>query len=109
MLVVKHKRNSRSDRSQDSLDSVEKPPLLNRNLYQAPRRATFSKASCVPDSEVTNLYILHEELNSIDSFQFMVPLNSETSLSSSDSNRDSSTNSTSSDVAEEVGDQDEVV
>merc|ERR1712029_1320897 len=61
IAVVKCK-TSASSNSLDSLDSYEKPPLLNRHLYQAPRRATFSK--CIPESES------------------MVPLNGEGSVSS---------------------------
>jgi len=61
IAVVKCKTSASSD-SLDSLDSYEKPPLLNRHLYQAPRRATFSK--CIPESES------------------MVPLNGEGSVSS---------------------------
>jgi len=61
IAVVKCK-TSASSNSLDSLDSYEKPPLLNRHLYQPPRRATFSK--CIPESES------------------MVPLNGEGSVSS---------------------------
>ena len=50
IAVVKCK-TSASSNSLDSLDSYEKPPLLNRHLYQPPRRATFSK--CIPESEVS--------------------------------------------------------
>ena len=50
IAVVKCKTGASSD-SLDSLDSYEKPPLLNRHLYQPPRRATFSK--CNPESEVS--------------------------------------------------------
>merc|ERR1712029_94198 len=58
IAVVKCKTSA----SSNSLDSLEKPPLLNRHLYQPPRRATFSK--CIPESES------------------MVPLNGEGSVSS---------------------------
>jgi len=36
-------------RAPGSQDSLEKPPLLNRNIYNPPRRSTFSK--CIPDTE----------------------------------------------------------
>lgn len=32
-----------------SQDSLEKPPLLNRNIYNPPRRSTFSKS--IPETE----------------------------------------------------------
>lgn len=49
LVVIKCRKNSQRD-SLDSLDSFEKPPLLNRNLYQPPRRSTFSK-TCIPESD----------------------------------------------------------
>ena len=53
-LALRCRRSRSRDLSQDSLDSFEKPPLLlNRALYQPPRRSTFSK--CLPpDSDVRN-------------------------------------------------------
>lgn len=36
-------------RAPGSQDSLEKPPLLNRNIYNPPRRSTFTK--CIPETE----------------------------------------------------------
>eukprot|EP00090_Calanus_glacialis_P045256 TRINITY_DN8275_c0_g1_i1.p1 TRINITY_DN8275_c0_g1~~TRINITY_DN8275_c0_g1_i1.p1 ORF type:complete len:231 (-),score=55.21 TRINITY_DN8275_c0_g1_i1:405-1013(-) len=36
-------------RAPGSQDSLEKPPLLNRNIYNPPRRSTFSKS--IPETE----------------------------------------------------------
>jgi len=55
-------------RAPGSQDSLEKPPLLNRNIYSPPRRSTFSK--CIPETES------------------MVPLNSNRESPASDANSD---------------------
>jgi len=86
IIVLKCKRANSRD-SLDSLDSFEKPPLLNRNLYQAPRKRTFSK--CLPDSES------------------MVPLNGEGSSMSSNSSSNDNSENNSDDIVVDTSENDE--
>ena len=98
-MIVKHKKQNSSRQSLDSLDSAEKPPLLNRHLYQSPRRTTFSQATCVPESEV--IIVMGRNVLNIDVFQTMLPVSSETSLDSQTESSNRESCSVSSDKSED--------